>query len=111
MHNLRHATRAARHARRGRAGTGRPPEHQRELFGLRLDRWWADLHDGLTAVYGADRAVDLERRLVRHGGRRRSTTRDPDLHRLDLQRTLDPGWFQDESMLGYAATPSGSPAT
>ena len=29
--------------------------------------------------------------------------RDPDLRRLDLQRTLDPGWFQDESMLGYAA--------
>ena len=35
------------------------PEHRRELFRLRLDRWWPDLADGLVAVYGsaaADRA-------------------------------------------------------
>ncbi|HEY7816555.1 MAG TPA: alpha-amylase family protein [Nakamurella sp.] len=88
------------HAEAQQALAGRPP-HQRELFELRLDRWWADLDDALTAVYGADRAVDLERRLVRMAATA-FDARDPDLHRLDLQRTLDPGWFQDESMLGYA---------
>jgi len=31
------------------------PRHQQELFELRLDRWWQDLDDALTAVYGAGR--------------------------------------------------------
>ena len=79
------------------------PEHQQELFGLRLDRWWDDLHDGLSAVYsGADRW-----RIWNCGWSRQAAAafrdREPDLHRLDLRRTLDPAWFQDESMLGYAA--------
>src|SRR6478735_5641958 len=77
------------------------PRHQQELFELRLDRWWQDLDDALTAVYGVERATDLERRLVRIAATA-FDDRDPDLHRLDLQRTLEPGWFQDESMLGYA---------
>ncbi|WP_395727197.1 alpha-amylase family protein [Nakamurella sp.] len=77
------------------------PRHQQELFGLRLDRWWQDLDDALTAVYGGERATDLERRLVRIAATAFGE-RDPELHRLDLQRTLDPAWFQDESMLGYA---------
>ena len=76
------------------------PRHQVELFELRLDRWWQDLDDALTAVYGPA-AADLERRLVRMAATA-FAERSPDLHRLDLQRTLDPGWFQDESMLGYA---------
>jgi amylosucrase len=77
------------------------PQHQQELFELRLDRWWQDLDDALTAVYGPQRAVELERRLVRIAATA-FDERDADLHRLDLQRTLDPAWFQDESMLGYA---------
>jgi amylosucrase len=77
------------------------PRHQQELFELRLDRWWQDLDDALTAVYGTERATDLERRLVGIAATA-FDDRDPDLHRLDLQRTLEPGWFQDESMLGYA---------
>ena len=76
------------------------PAHRQELFELRLDRWWQDLDDALTAVYG-DRAAALERRLVGLAATA-FADRDDDLHRLDLQRTLDPAWFQDESMLGYA---------
>jgi amylosucrase len=78
------------------------PGHRKELFALRLDRWWADLHDGLSAVYEHDQVDHLERRLV---GLAAAAFRDrePDLQRLDLERTLDPAWFQDESMLGYAA--------
>ena len=78
------------------------PEHQQELFGLRLDRWWDDLHDGLSVVYSAAAVADLELRLVRQAAAA-FRDREPDLHRLDLRRTLDPAWFQDESMLGYAA--------
>src|SRR6478752_6463836 len=78
------------------------PEHRRELFGLRLDRWWSDLHDGLSAVYAADQVAELERRLVVMAAAA-FRERVPELRRLDMQRTLDPAWFQDESMLGYAA--------
>ena len=78
------------------------PEHRRQLFGLRLDRWWSDLHDGLASVYRPDQAAELERRLVRAAAAA-FRDRDPDLGLLDMRRTLDPAWFQDESMLGYAA--------
>lgn len=78
------------------------PEHRRDLFGLRLDRWWEDLHAGLTAVYPAEAVQTLERRLVRMAARA-FRERDPELRRLDVQRTLDPAWFHDEKMLGYAA--------
>src|SRR5664279_3418130 len=80
------------------------PDHRRELFGLRLDRWWDDLHDGLAAVYEADQVHGLLRRLIRlTPAAYRDRDRDPELGRLDLQRTLDPAWFQDQHLLGYAA--------
>ncbi len=77
------------------------PSHLQDLFALRLDRWWSDLHDGLSAVYRPDQVDHLERRLIRSAAAA-FRDRDPELVRLDLQRTLDPAWFQDESMLGYA---------
>ena len=78
------------------------PEHLRELFGLRLDRWWTDLDDGLFAIYRPDQVPDLQLRLVRLAAAA-FRDRDPELARLDMARTLNPAWFQDESMLGYAA--------
>jgi len=78
------------------------PAHRRELFGLRLDRWWDDLHVGLVAVYRPDQVRGLEERLIRSAARA-FAERDPDLARLDMERTLEPGWFLDEHMLGYAA--------
>jgi amylosucrase len=77
------------------------PGHRRELFQLRLDRWWSDLHDGLTAVYKPEQVHALEQRLIRMAAAA-YRERDPDLTRLDMERTLDPAWFQDEHMLGYA---------
>jgi amylosucrase len=78
------------------------PDHRLELFRLRLDRWWSDLHDGLTAVYQPDQVHALELRLIRMAAKA-YRERDPELVRLDMERTLDPAWFQDERMLGYAA--------
>ena len=76
------------------------PQHVRELFEARLDRWWQDLSDGLSAVYAdADaltaRVVGLAAAAYRD--------RDPGLARLDLARTLQPDWLQQPGMLGYAA--------
>src|SRR5690242_14067243 len=72
------------------------PEHRRELFGLRLDRWWPDLRDGLVAVYGAAAADELAGRLIRVAAIGYAT-REPDLARLDQVRTLAPDWFQAPS--------------
>jgi amylosucrase len=72
-----------------------------ELFTLRLQRWWPDLHDGLAAVYGAQadatavRVVELAADAY--------AAREPGLSRLDLVRSLEPDWFQQPEMMGYAA--------
>lgn len=74
---------------------------RRQTFELRLARWWPDVRDGLAAVYPADRLPDLEARLLRVVAEA-FAARDPELARLDEARTLDPGWFQREQMVGYA---------
>ncbi len=74
---------------------------RQEAFELRLRRWWDDLADGLGELYGeqatavADRLVKLAATAYRD--------RDPDLHRLDARRALEPDWLQSPRMFGYAA--------
>ncbi|HST49138.1 alpha-amylase family protein [Jatrophihabitans sp.] len=72
-----------------------------ELFLLRLRRWWPDLHDGLAAAYGP-RAEETAVRLLRLAAAAYAD-REPDLKRLDLVRSLEPDWFQQPAMTGYAA--------
>ena len=76
------------------------PEHRRELFGLRLDRWWDDLADGLEPLYAG--WAGLAGTLVAAAAAA-YRDRDPDLLLLDQRRTLEPDWFQSPRMLGYAA--------
>lgn len=59
------------------------PEHRRELFGLRPDRRWPELADGLVAGYSPVAAEALALRLVRLAAGAYAD-RDPDLVRLDL---------------------------
>ncbi|MBC7638789.1 MAG: alpha-amylase family protein [Rhodoferax sp.] len=82
------------------AGLADLPEHRRVTFDLRLQRWWPDLVEGLTEVY-AD-AGPLARRLVRLAAAA-YREREPELLRLDEQRTLAPDWSQLPTALGYAA--------
>ena len=74
---------------------------RRELFELRVARWWPDLHAGLAGVYPAWQVEALDARLLRLAATA-FRDRDPELARLDMARTLDPGWFQSEHMVGYA---------
>jgi amylosucrase len=76
------------------------PAHQQELFAARLERWLPDLVEALELLYDdplavADRLVDQAAAAF--------AVRDPDLHRLDLRRSLEPDWFQRPDVLGYAA--------
>ncbi|TXR55190.1 alpha-amylase [Quadrisphaera setariae] len=77
-------------------------DERRELFSLRVERWWPDLRAGLAAVHRPEVADQLERRLLRAAASAYAE-REPELHRLDQARTLRPDWFQEPSMLGYAA--------
>ncbi len=76
------------------------PAHRRDIFALRLDRWWQDLYDGLAAVY--DDPDALARQVVSRAAQA-FLDRDPELHRLDQARTLEPDWLQQSGQLGYAA--------
>jgi len=75
---------------------------RRELFELRARRWWPDLRAGLAGAYADDDVAGLERRLIRLAALA-YRDRDPELARLDQERTLEPDWFQRSGMLGYAA--------
>src|SRR5450759_2799308 len=77
-------------------------DERRELFALRLDRWWPDLVDGLGALYDARTTREVALRLADHAATA-YLVRDPDLHRLDLVRSLRPDWLQQPRMVGYAA--------
>jgi amylosucrase len=91
---------AAAQATAARVLAGRP-EHQRQTFALRLDRWHDDLLDGLQAVYPAAQAEALLLGLTRRMAAAYAD-RPPELARLDEARTLRPDWFQQPTMLGYA---------
>ncbi len=75
---------------------------RRETFELRVRRWWPDVGTGLAEVYPPEVASALGARLLRSAAAAYAE-REPDLHRLDQERTLAPDWFQEPSMLGYAA--------
>ena len=67
---------------------------RRETFGLRLDRYWADLRDALVMIH-PDPVVSgpLLERLVRLSA---TSYAEPaaDLHLLDQRRLLQPDWLQ-----------------
>lgn len=77
------------------------PPRDAELFEVRLARWWDDLEQAWTPIYGThpDGAAALARliRLLAHRYRERP---DP-LKSLDLRRSLQPDWFQEPEIIGY----------
>lgn len=73
----------------------------RDVFLVRLERWFQNLVDGLSPVYGRRHdfdqfVLDLVRQLALQYLRRPEP-----LKLLDLERDLSPDWFQREQMVGY----------
>lgn len=94
-----HAPRAALEvARSVLAGLG---DTERQLFELRLERYWPDVVTGLVELYPDEDVEALGRRLVELSAAA-YRDRDPDLHRLDQQRLLTPDWVQQPGLFGYA---------
>ncbi|MFB9375818.1 amylosucrase [Kineococcus gynurae] len=77
-------------------------EELRETFEVRVQRWWPDVEAGLAGVYPPERVAAVGSRLLQAAADA-FVERDPELRRLDLERTLRPDWFQEPSMIGYAA--------
>jgi amylosucrase len=74
---------------------------RRRTFAFRLDRWWSDLIDPLTVLYGDAAAALTNTLMVAAATAYRD--RAEDLHDLDERRLLQPDWFQQPSVIGYAA--------
>jgi amylosucrase len=72
-----------------------------ELFELRLARSSPDLFPMLEALYGARADYPAFREKLVKALRKGWADRPEDLKRLDLQRDLEPDWFQRPGMAGY----------
>ena len=70
-----------------------------ELLQTRWDRWGRDLIDGLAPVYNVDAILPrlVELIVKAHNDRK------PALRHRDLERSYQPDWYQQPSMVGYAA--------
>jgi amylosucrase len=79
------------------------PSHQRNLFSLRLQRYFQDLYDGLHSVYGHrdDFAHFLERLVLLMAEQYIACPEN--LKHRESESMIWPDWFQHESMVGYIA--------
>ena len=93
------------------AGLG---EVEGEGLVARLEQHHLDLVGPLDRLYGGELDVDdltvLVGELVGLAVEAAWCGR-PRCCALDRRREVDPGWFQRSRMVGYVATPTGSPAT
>lgn len=72
-----------------------------EIFDLRLARSAPDLWPMLDALYSQRPDYPAFREALLTALRKGWDARAPDLRRLDLQRDLEPDWFQRPSLAGY----------
>ncbi|NJN54182.1 MAG: hypothetical protein HC804_05125 [Anaerolineae bacterium] len=76
---------------------------EQEIFGLRLEQGWDDVHRPLRLLYG--NRPDFET-WINHFieiTAKGYAARPSDLRHLDLQRVHQPDWFQHSDMVGYVA--------
>ncbi|HEX2729840.1 MAG TPA: alpha-amylase family glycosyl hydrolase, partial [Rubrobacteraceae bacterium] len=84
-----------------RASSSYLPARDADIFMLRLERYWQDLFDGLRQPYHA--RADFEEFFTALVEQLAAgyLVRPEELKLLDLERSLTPGWFQDERRVGY----------
>ncbi len=72
-----------------------------DLFDARMGRWWGDVASALREIYPAEELDELEADVAEIVARAYAR-RPADLKRRDLDRMVNPDWFQAPTMLGYA---------
>jgi amylosucrase len=77
------------------------PALRGEQFTLRLQRWYGDLVAGLEALWPDRDVTEIAQRLVVCAATAYGQ-RDPELHRVDEARLLEPDWLQQPTVFGYA---------
>ena len=77
------------------------PKRDADIFTLRLGRYWQDLLDGLTPPYAARPDFEQFVKELVLSLAASYAARPEELKLLDLERGLDPGWFQSERRVGY----------
>ena len=76
-------------------------DETKDIFDLRLARSANDLWPMLDKLYGTDLRYPDMRDALLDAMRRSWKARPSDLKTLDLERDLEPDWFQRPNMLGY----------
>lgn len=74
-----------------------------DAFRVRFERFFTELRDPLTALYGADQRFSEHWRKLLDAMARSAAARDPALRRLDHEREITPDWLQREQTIGYVA--------
>ena len=87
------------HFTTGRSLLGVLAPDDAELLQARWDRWGQDLLDGLAPVYDVDSLLPRVIELIVSAHNQRK----PLLRHRDLERSYQPDWYQQPSMVGYAA--------
>jgi len=72
-------------------------------FHTRLARFFTELRDPLTALYGDDPRLEPALGGLLASIARAASVRSPDLQALDHEREITPDWLQREQSLGYVA--------
>ncbi len=90
LDRVRPAVAAQAHRRLGRA--------EAVGFLARLDRWFADVHAPVEALYGGGHVERLLRVALDA-----AAARPVELRETDRRREIDPQWFQAPSTIGYVA--------
>jgi len=77
------------------------PDRDQQLFSIRLARWFQNLYDGLSPVYGQRADFDDFMHQLLQCMAKYHVKRSDELKALDIERDLATDWFQQETMLGY----------
>ena len=72
-------------------------------FGLRLERFFTQLCDPLTRVYGEDRRFPAQFDALLGAIAQTAAAREPELRLLDHEREITVDWLQREQAVGYVA--------
>ncbi len=70
-------------------------------FGVRFERFFADLRDPLVALYGADPRWEAAWRRLLGAIAETAASRSAELRLLDHEREITPDWLQREQAVGY----------